>query len=289
MARHVDVDTVLLEPNSVSDELGSTVYHGGVVLSDVGHLDPGRYFEGLRVRVVEAGAVLCDQCRVQTIEKVADGFRLGSNRGSVRAAEVVLTTNAETGSDNALYRYFRQRIVPVRVYSAVSEPLPTELLDSVFPKHRTTLETRRLYTALRPVDPENRLLAVSRHLCHYDDVTRAAAEVKADVLVRYPQLAGLRFSHLWEGRFCVTFDWLPHFGTHEGIHYLTGLNGAGVPATGYLAHKLSQRILGSPNQESVFADQPFPTRVGYTGSPWFLPALGHYYRWRDRREAGLSR
>lgn len=288
-ARHIELDTALLEPHAMQEELGSKVYHGGVVLSDVGHLDPGRYFSGLFEKVVESGASLYEQCRVSFIEKVPHGHRLLTPNGYISAREVVLTTNAETGADCGLFRYFRRRMVPIPVYSAVSEPLDPELLNSVVPKHRTVLETRRLYTAMRPIDPENRLIVVSRHFCRYRNIHKAAYELKEDILVRYPQLAGLSFSHLWEGRFGVTFDWLPHFGTHEGIHYLLGLNGAGVPATGYLANKLTQRILGQPNQESVFADTPFPSHIGYSGNPWFLPTLGHYYRWLDRRESGLVR
>ena len=151
------------------------------------------------------------------------------------------------------------------------------------------LETRRFYTALRPVAGENRFLVVGQHLVNHRNEAVAAASLRRDLAVRYPRLASVRFSHVWRGRFAVTFDWLPHLGTHEGIHYLHGLVGAGVPACGYLGHKLAQRILSRPNRDTVFADRRYPQRFGYHGSTWFLPLVGRWYRALDRREAGLPR
>jgi glycine/D-amino acid oxidase-like deaminating enzyme len=293
MRRHLRVETDLVPASEQHRELGSDVYHGCMVLHDVGHLDPGRYLDGVARLSAAAGARLVSHTRVVDVGRTRDGFDIVTDRGRVTAREVVLATNAETGGDNALFRYFRRRVVPVELYSGVSEPLDAALLASVFPTARTVLETRRLYLGMRPIEQENRLLVVGHHMRPYGDTATAARELKADVVTRYPQLAGLRFSHLWTGRFCVTFDWLPHFGTHDGVHYLHGLNGAGVPAAGYLGTLLARRMLGTANHCSVFADRPYPTRPGYTGSAWgsawFLPALAAWYRYADRREARLSR
>ena len=227
--------------------------------------------------------------RVTGIDRRGDGFHVTTSRGVVTASEVVLTTNAETGKDNDLFRYFHRRVVPIQLFSAVTEPLDDALIKSVIPMGRTVLETRRLYLAIRPIEGENRLLVVSRHMTRYRSEIEAAADIKLDLLARYPQLADVEFSHCWPGRFAITFDWLPHLGTHNGVHYLIGLNGAGVPAAGYLGQKLGLRILGGANSETVFADRPYPTRAGYAGQTWFLPALAAYYRYADRREAGLPR
>lgn len=288
-ARHLDVQTGMVPRAEQSRELGSDVYHGGCVLADVGHLDPARYHAGVRQRAVDAGARIVPGTRVTAVERGANRFRVSTARGVVNAEQVVLATNAETGADHALFRYFRRRIVPVAVYSAVTEPLPPGLVGEILPRARTVLETRRLYTALRPVVGEDRLLAVGQHLVNHRSEAVAAAALRRDLAVRYPQLAPVRFSHVWRGRFAVTFDWLPHLGTHEGVHYLHGLVGAGVPACGYLGHKLAQRILSRPNRDTVFADRRYPQRFGYRGSTWFLPLLGRWYRALDRREAGLPR
>ena len=288
-SRYLDVQTEMVPRAEQGRELGSDVYHGCSVLTDVGHLDPARYYAGVRHRVVDAGARILPGTRVTAVERIANRFRVSTARGVMDAEQVVLATNAETGADHDLFRYFRRRIVPVAVYSAVSEPLAPGLLEEILPRARTVLETRRLYTALRPVVGENRFLVVGQHLVSHRNEAVAAASLRRDLVVRYPRLASVRFSHVWRGRFAVTFDWLPHLGTHEGIHYLHGLVGAGVPACGYLGYKLAQRILSRPNRDTVFADRRYPRRFGYHGSTWFLPLVGRWYRALDRREAGLPR
>ena len=287
--RHVQLDTHVLPREEQQSELGTDIYHGCAVLNDVGHLDPGRYHHGVLTLARGAGVEVVDQTRVSAVVRDKSEVAVHTNRGIVRARDVVLATNAETGSDNRLFRYFRRRMVPISLYSAVTQPLDPELLASVFPKGRTMLETRRLYMGLRPIEADGRLLAVGRHMRPYANLNRAANALRKDLVQRYPQLDGIQFSHLWTGRFAATFDWLPHLGTHDGVHYLLGLNGAGVPAAGYLGHKLAQRILGTPNKDTVFADRPYPTYPGYTGSGWFLPALGSLYRFLDESEATSSR
>ena len=289
MSNHLAVDTELVPASEQMSELGSNVYHGCAVLRDVGHLDPGRYLNAIVKLLLDEEVHIVPQTRVTGIARQGELFKVTTNRGSVVARDVVLATNAETGTDNPLFRYFYRRVVPVHLYSAVTEPLDDDLLKSVVPTGRTVLETRRLYLGLRPIEHENRLLAVSRHMSSQPTEEIAAAEVKLDLIARYPQLADVQFSHCWRGRFAVTFDWMPHLGTHEGVHYLIGLNGAGVPAAGYLGQKLGLRMLGQINSDTVFADRPYPTRPGYSGQTWFLPALGAYYRFADRREARLSR
>ena len=289
MSRHLHVETEMVPRSEQRRELGSDVYHGCSVLADVGHLDPARYHAGVSQRTAEAGARIFSDTRVTAVERTANAYRISTTRGETDVEQVVLATNAETSADHELFRYFRRRVVPVAVYSAVSEPMDPERIREILPTARTVLETRRLYTALRPLVGEDRFLVVGQHLVEHRDEAVAASLVRRDLATRYPQLATVRFSHVWRGRFAITFDWLPHLGTHEGIHYLHGLNGAGVPASGYLAHKLAQRILSRPNRDTVFADRHYPQRFGYRGSTWFLPLLGHWYRALDRREAGLPR
>ena len=289
MSRYMSVETEMVPRAEQRRELGSDVYQGCAVLHDVGHLHPGRYLNGVVDRVLAEGVQIAPDTRVTGIDRQGEVFKITTSRGRVIARDVVLTTNAETGTDNPLFRYFHRRVVPVHLYSAVTEPLDDSLLQSVVPTGRTVLETRRLYLGLRPIEGENRLLAVSRHMTHYRNEEQAAAAIKLDLIARYPQLADVRFTHCWSGRFAITFDWLPHIGTRNGVHYLIGLNGAGVPAAGYLGQKLGLRLLGQTNSETVFADRPYPTRLGYTGRTWFLPALAAFYRYADRRESGLSR
>ena len=79
------------------------------------------------------------------------------------------------------------------------------------------------------------------------------------------------------------FDFLPHLGCRDGLHYSLGYCGSGVSLAPYLGIKIALRILGDEAGESVFAELPFDTRPFYTGWPWFLGPMLKYYRWSDLR------
>ena len=49
----------------------------------------------------------------------------------------------------------------------------------------------------------------------------------------------------------MTFDFMPHIGKRDGIHFAPGMNGAGVITGTWLGHQLALWILGE-FRESVF-------------------------------------
>ena len=99
----------------------------------------------------------------------------------------------------------------------------------------------------------------------------------------------MRVTHAWTGNTAFTFDYLPHMGvTEKGLHYAMGCNGSGVAMLSYLGAQVGRKILGGGNRITAFDGRGFPTRPLYTGYPWFLPAVGSWYRfrdWLDRRVA----
>jgi hypothetical protein len=100
----------------------------------------------------------------------------------------------------------------------------------------------------------------------------------------FPELADTRIAHSWYGRVACSFDDLAHTGTHEGVHYAMGYCGSGVSMASYLGMRMGQRVAGRREGRTAFDDLPFPTRPFYRGTPWFLPPIVAWYRWRDRLE-----
>ena len=48
----------------------------------------------------------------------------------------------------------------------------------------------------------------------------------------------------------------------------------------YLGEHIARRLTGEPIEDPLFDDR-FPAIPLYSGNPWFLPAVGAYYRLRD--------
>jgi glycine/D-amino acid oxidase-like deaminating enzyme len=101
-----------------------------------------------------------------------------------------------------------------------------------------------------------------------------------------PDLAGVRISRAWLGQCAGTFDFMPHIGVHEGVHYALGYNFAGVPIGTSFGLKTAARILGQGDSHSEFDFKNFPTLPLYRGRPWFVPLAMKYFDWHDRRIAG---
>jgi glycine/D-amino acid oxidase-like deaminating enzyme len=98
----------------------------------------------------------------------------------------------------------------------------------------------------------------------------------------FPELKSLRITHAWTGNVAFTFDFLPHLGTQDGIHYAAGCQGSGVAMASFLGYRAALRIAAAENEPFALADLPFPTAPTYRGRPWFLPLVGGWYRLRDR-------
>ncbi len=105
---------------------------------------------------------------------------------------------------------------------------------------------------------------------------------------RFPQLKGTRITHSWSGLVAFTNDFLPHMGREAGLHYCLGCNGSGVGMLTYLGTQTARRILGALDSAYAELDLPPVPVPFYSGTPWFLPVVGGYYRWLDRRDRGRA-
>ena len=109
----------------------------------------------------------------------------------------------------------------------------------------------------------------------------------------WPVLRGYRVSHTWKGLVCFTFDRLPHMGVAggeaDGLYYAAGCQGSGVVVMSYLGRQVAEKIVSGAAVQCGFDGLPFPGRPGYQGNPWFLPAIGGYYKTRDALDRRLAR
>jgi glycine/D-amino acid oxidase-like deaminating enzyme len=250
-----------------------------MIIERSGKIHPALYHKGLLEACRRHGVRLCGKAAVGRIEREADGFAVTTARGRLRAREVIIATNGYTGG---LTPNLRRRVIPVASHIIATEELPPDLASSLIPKGRTINDTRRVLCYYRKSPDGKRMLFGGRAR-----FTQVTPEVSAPVLYRFmterfPQLKGVRLTHAWTGNVAFTFDFLPHMGREQGMHYCLGCNGSGVAMMTYLGYQTARKILGGANRVCTLDDRPFPTKPFYAGNPWFLPLVGSYYRMRDR-------
>jgi glycine/D-amino acid oxidase-like deaminating enzyme len=197
----------------------------------------------------------------------------------VTARDVLIATNGYTGT---LTPWLRRRVIPIGSYMLATDPLDPQVAASLIPNRRMVVDTRRVVIYLRLSPDGRRLIFGGRAALSETDPMRSLPRLYEMMLEVFPQLAGTRVSHAWNGFVAYTFDELPHTGTHDGVHYAMGYCGSGISLSHYFGHRAGQRILGLAEGRTALDNIPFQTRPLYAGRPWFLKPAMAWYSLKDR-------
>ena len=260
-------------------ELGSDVYHGGVVFPRHASVDPGKYHSGLLQRVLDAGVDVFGQCAVLNIEQTSDGFVITTQKGKVKARDVIIATNGYTTN---LTPWLQKRVIPIGSYIISTEELDPVVVNELFPTNRIVSDTCKVIYYFRTSPDRKRILFGGRVSATETNPLLSGPKLLEDLYRIFPQIEGIKISHSWTGTVAYTFDEMAHTGQHNGMYYSMGYCGSGVSMASYLGMRVGQKVLGLVEGKTAFDDLPFPTRPLYNGRPWFLPAVVSWYRMQDR-------
>ncbi len=277
-------DSYIVPQDQQRAEIGSDYYRGGMVVERAAHIQPALYFKGLLGLVQKAGVAIAAKTEVTGLAQNSDGsWAVSTPRGMIRAGDVIVATNGYTGGVTPA---LQRRVVPVGSYIIATDELPADLAASISPRNRSFADTRRVLTYYRLSPDGKRLIFGGRAKFGLTDPITTAPLLYQFMIDRFPQLAGVKITHSWTGNVAFTLDEVPHMGKFENLHYALGCNGSGVAMMSYLGHQTARKILGKVNRICAFDREEFPSHPLYTGSTWFLPYIGYYFRtrdWIDRR------
>ncbi|MEO1471309.1 MAG: FAD-binding oxidoreductase [Pseudomonadota bacterium] len=278
--RHLDLGAEMVPRERQHEEVGSALYHGGMLRPDIGHLHPGKLHAGMLARVREAGAMVHGLTPVTAVARTREGFALDTPRGRVRAGQVLMATNGYT---DGVSRWLRRRLVPVASRIVVTEPISPNLMGALLPKRRAMGETRKLYRYYRPSPDGTRLVLGGRERAFTADPARNAEHVRAGLASIFPDLADVGIEASWSGYVAFSRDMVPRLFEHDGVLHACGFCGSGTVWARWLGEKAAQRMLGNAAEaETVFWGPPPAAVPLYDGRPWFLPVALGYYALQDR-------
>ena len=261
-------------------ELGTDRFFGGVVYPGHACLDPAKYHRDSLHRVLDEGAIVSGDSRVEDIVREPDGFLLNMTKGTVKSRDVVVATN---GNASSLTPWVRRKLIPIGSYIIATEPLSVGLINRLIPTGRVVSDSCKVIYYYRTAPDRRRVLFGGRVSANETDPAACGPRLHAAMCRNFPELADCRVMHSWTGTVPYTFDDLPHLGIHDGVHHAVGYCGTGVSMASYLGMRLGQKVIGSPDGRTAFDSLPFPAKPFYNGTPWFLPAAVSWYRWLDSR------
>jgi glycine/D-amino acid oxidase-like deaminating enzyme len=277
-ADHLAEDVRFVPRAALSDEIGSTSYHAGVVMERTGGLQPAAFHAGLVRLALAAGAQIHDLTPAAAVEQQRDGdFVVTTARGRVTCRQVLALTNAYA---DGLLPDLRRRVLPVGSFIIATEALDRHIASTVSPRRRMFVDSKNFLFYWR-LTADNRMVFGGRRSLASSSIEQAREYLYAQMLKVHPQLADVALDFAWGGNVAITLDRLPHVGTIDGVWYATGCNGSGVALNTWMGGRLAQALCGD-------ADLPSFSRLRHRPIPlWrlrsaYLPLVGTWYRWRDR-------
>lgn len=271
-------------------EVGTDYYHGGLVIEESASIHPAKLYRAVLDLTREAGASVFGGATVEAVGGTEGAMTVRTSRGTIRARHVMLAANAYVGRfSTSLSPYLRRRVIPVTAYLIATEELPPELTRTLLPTNRMGADTQRSLFAFR-LSPDGKRIIFNARPWHRSEIDERSVtpSVYKQMCELWPELRDFRITHTWKGLVGFTFDRLPHVGVEDGVMFATGCQGNGVAMMSYLGHQMALKLMHGSNQQCGHDGLPFPTRPGYTGNPWFLPAVGASYKLRDAAERAWS-
>ena len=271
-----------LAAGELAGEIGSPAFAGGVVIERTGGLHPAKFHAGLARLALAAGADVHDRTAALAVTAAGGGFSVKTERGTIRARDVIVATNAYS---DGLVPWLRRRVVPVGSFIIATEVLAPDLLHSVAPTGRMMVDTKNFLFYWRPT-PDGRLLFGGRRSLAPSTVERARDFLYESMTWVHPQMADAAVEFAWGGNVAITIDRLPHAGRvprgdAKGAWFATGCNGSGVALNTWLGTRLAAAILGDP--APAFAEIPFAPVPAHFARRAYLPVVGAWLTLQDRR------
>jgi glycine/D-amino acid oxidase-like deaminating enzyme len=268
-----------VERSDLASEIGSSRYHGGVVIERTGGLHPARFHAGLAERALGSGADVHDRTACVGIERRGSGHVVTTTRGAIRAGEVLVATNAYA---DASVPALARRVLPVGSYIIATEVLDDALARSVSPTGRMMVDTKQFLFYWR-LTPDGRIAFGGRRSLDPVDVPEARDFLYDAMVTVHPQLAGVAVEYAWGGNVAITLDRLPHVGQVDGAWYVTGCNGSGLTINTWLGHRLGEVLAGADVPLPGFAEldhRAIPLRSWRAA---YLPVVSRWFSLSDRR------
>jgi glycine/D-amino acid oxidase-like deaminating enzyme len=275
----------VVQKNELSTEIGSAIYHGGMVDEVSAGANPARYVAGLSRAAMRAGAEIFEHARVEAImrdaRQGAAGWKLTTPRGPLWAHDVFVGTSGYTGKATPA---LRKRLIPIGSFIITTEVLPEKLARELSPRNRMIYDSKNFLYYYR-LTPDRRMLFGGRAAFFPENdqtVRRSAAILRRGMIDVYPQLSDAKIEYVWGGTLDFAFDIMPHAGQLDGMYYAVGYAGHGVAMATYQGQKIAELMAGD-KPENPFVGIPFPgAPLGlYNGTPWFLPLAGVWYKFLD--------
>jgi glycine/D-amino acid oxidase-like deaminating enzyme len=279
LSKKLGIEAYALPRAEQRSVLGTDFYFGGAVRMDIGGLQPAKLHRGMLQLARAAGATVHGHTAVTGIRREGDGYEVATDRGTVRARDVIVAVN---GYADASDRWLRRRLVPVRSRIIATEPLSSNLMGALMPRRMMCSETRKLHYYYRPSPDGRRILFGGRDGTIAGDPDWPTENLRQALVDIFPELASTAITHSWFGHVAMNRDMIPRIFTRAGVRYAAGYCGSGVVWARWAGDKAARAILGDSSAASALEFRPPAAVPLFAGKAWFMPAVFGWLSLQDK-------
>jgi glycine/D-amino acid oxidase-like deaminating enzyme len=230
----IGIPNALMDRTELRRKIHSERFYGA--LHDPNHaiLNPAKLARGMKDVIESLGVEVSERSKVLRVEP-GRIVRVVTEFAEVLADKAVIALNGYAPQIGL----FKHRILPVNGYMSATEPLSEAQMRSIGWAGRQGLfDTRDTggFMYLR-LSADNRIVFGEGGVMPYDgspspgNYQPVIDKARRSLLVTFPQLEGVRFTHAWGGTLGITRDGMPSIGSQGGmdnVYHAVAFNGEGV-------------------------------------------------------------
>jgi gamma-glutamylputrescine oxidase len=258
-ARSLGMPVEFWDKQRLVGAIGTGVYEAAFFDPHGGQIHPMKLVHAFKAAAENAGARIYENTVVVNVEEGRENVLQTAGGLTVKAKSVVLATNAFTSR----LGFFRNAIVPVHEYVAVTQPFSEQQLAEIGWRERVPFNDNRTEVFYLGLTQDRRIHigggrpsyffnngAAGDAGTHFEQLRRELARI-------YPRLAGVEFETGWDGVVDWSLDESPSVGCtgrYKNIFYGLGYSGHGVNLTSVFGRIIADLEAG---HEEPWTQYPF--------------------------------
>jgi gamma-glutamylputrescine oxidase len=285
-ARSLGMPFEFWNEQQVASAIGTKLYRGAFFDPSGGHVHPMKLVRVWKAAAESSGVEIYENTVVTNIEEGPEHLMHTTGELTVKAKSLVLATNAFTPR----LGYFRNSIMPVREYVAITPRLSDQQLAEIGWQKRAPFNDSRTEVLYLGLTRENRIhiggggpsYFFNNGFSHPGDAAPHYAELRRELVRLYPALNGIEFEAKWDGIVDWSLDESPSVGRtgrNNNIFYGLGYSGHGVNLTSVFGRIIADLEAG--NEESwkpypflnanldYIPNEPFRWLAAQSGLAWY--------------------
>ncbi len=264
--------------------IGSDKYYGLLYDSNNGHMNPLNYALALAHVIKKSHNVdVFENSKVTTTEfNTTHGHTVIVNgKHKITAKKIILAANYANGD---FLPELKADILLLDTFILVTEPIRNDLAQTVIKNNMALFDTRNVMDYYRFTETNNLLFGGGDAFGKFN-IQDIKHSLYREVLHIFPQLAGIKINHFWEGKESITLNLAPLIGkAFDGsVRYAHGYSGQGLALSNLVGKMMADAINGNTENIDLFEKiKPFSMINSKPLKELTVKAGAYYYKLIDK-------